>query len=418
MFQALRNRNVAVLFGAQVISIGGDLVLIVALPFWIYQLTGSAMATGFMFAALTIPQLLFSPIAGVFVDRTDRKRLMVISDLLRAALVACYLVVNTPDQVWLIYIIAFAESVVSQFFRPSVTAILPTLVEGEEELARANAALGSSWAIGQLAGPALGGILVATFGPHAGALFDAVTYLLSAVLVMMLKAPPREQVVAQLTGAGQAIGEITRELVQGVQVVLDRPILRALIATMGFFALANGITNVLLVVMVKDLWHVGAAELGWVISAQGVGGILGSVIVGALAARVSPRALVIGGGLVAGALFIAMMNQPSVYVAMGLITFLGISVVALDVGVTTLLQLGSDDANRGRVAGLLQTVMAAAALVSIGLTSLLADRVGALWLLNIAGSFFVVGGLMGFFAPRGGGAAVQKKAPAVVVAGE
>ncbi len=148
MLQALRNRNVLLLFGAQGVSIAGDLVLIVALPFWIFQLTGSAMATGGMFVALTVPQLLFSPIAGVFVDRVDRKRLMILSDVVRAGLVACYLFVNTADQVWLIYVIAFCESSVSQFFRPSVMAVLPTVVNGEEELARANAAIGASFALG------------------------------------------------------------------------------------------------------------------------------------------------------------------------------------------------------------------------------------------------------------------------------
>ena len=287
MFQALRQRNIALLFGAQVISIAGDLVLFVALPFWIYQLTGSAMATGFMFAALTIPQLVFSPIAGVFVDRLDRKRLMILSDVLRAGLVACYLFVNTAEQVWLIYLIAFTESAVSQFFRPSLMAIVPTLVDGEQELTRANAALGASWAIGQLAGPALGGVLVAAFGPHAAALFDAGTYLFAAVLVFFVDVPVRNAVVTKLTDARQAIGEITRELIQGIRVVFDRPVLRVLFASLAFLSLANGITNVLLVVIVRQLWNVGAQEFGWVISAQGIGGILGTLLVGAVAARVS-----------------------------------------------------------------------------------------------------------------------------------
>ena len=69
MFQALRNRNVALLFSANLVSVAGDLVLFVALPFWVYQLTGSALATGIMFAALTIPQLVVNPITNVFVDR-------------------------------------------------------------------------------------------------------------------------------------------------------------------------------------------------------------------------------------------------------------------------------------------------------------------------------------------------------------
>lgn len=252
MFQALRNRNIGLLFGAQVVSIAGDLVLFIALPFWIYQLTGSAMATGFMFAALTIPQLIFSPIAGVFVDRMDRKRLMIVSDFLRAGLVLCYLFVNTADQVWLIYVIAFLESAVSQFFRPSVMAVVPNLVNGEEELTRANAALGASWAIGQLAGPALGGLLVASFGPHAAALFDAATYFISALFVLGIAVPKREQVVTKLVSAGQAVREIGRELLHGVCAVLDRPMLRVVFASLGFLFLSQGIINVLLVVVIRN----------------------------------------------------------------------------------------------------------------------------------------------------------------------
>jgi MFS family permease len=400
MFQGLRNRNVGLLFGAQVVSIAGDLVLFVALPFWIFQLTGSAMATGFMFVALTIPQLVFSPIAGVFVDRLDRKRLMIASDLIRAALVCCYLFVNSADQVWMIYLIAFAESSVSQFFRPSVMAVVPTLVEDEQELTRANAALGASWAIGQLSGPALGGLLVVSLGPHAAALVDAGTYLVSAAFVVMMSIPHRTAAVERLRDMSHAIAEITRELVQGIRVVLDRSLLRVVFASLAFLSLANGITNVLLVVIINQLWHVGATEFGWVVSAQGLGGILGSLVVGAIAVRVSPRIMTAGGGLFAGLLFLGMVNQPSVYVAIGLMVVLGMCIVAFDVGLTTLLQVGSDDSNRGRVSGLMQTTMAASQLVSIGLTSLLADGLGALVLLNIAGILFALGGLVGILAPR------------------
>lgn len=378
----------------------GDLVLFIALPFWIYQLTGSAFATGIMFAALTIPQLVISPIAGVFVDRLDRKRLMIVSDLLRAALVACYLLVNTADQVWLIYVIAFTESAVSQFFRPSAMAVLPTLVNGEEELTRANAALGASFALGQLAGPALGGVLVAAFGAHAAALFDAGTYLVSAALVAALVIPPREKIAAAFTSARQAIGEVTHELLEGVRVVLARPTLRVVFASIGILFLSQGIINVLLVVLINQIWGVGAREFGLIVSAQGVGGVIGTIIVGALAARISPRNMIIGGGAIAGMIFLVMVNQPSVYVAIGLMALLGISVVAFDVGLTTLLQLGSDNENRGRVSSLMQTTMAASQLLSIGLTSLLADRLGAPVLLNIAGVMFVLGGLVAFLVPK------------------
>lgn len=401
MFQALRNRNVGLLFGGQVISIAGDLVLFIALPFWVYQLTGSAMATGFMFAALTIPQLLVSPIAGVFVDRLDRKRLMIVSDVLRAALVGCYLIVNTADQVWIIYVIAFAESAVSQFFRPAVTAVIPTLVDGEQELTRANAALGASWAIGQLAGPALGGLLVASFGPHAAALADAATYLISAALVVLMHVPARETTHEKLRGVAHAVEQITAQLLEGVRVVLARPTLRVVFGALALLFLSQGIINVLLVVMINQLWHAGAQEFGWLVSAQGVGGIIGSVLAGVIAARLSPRAMVVGGGVFAGIVFLGMVNQPSAYVAIGIIPLAGVSIVMFDVGLTTLLQLGSDDSNRGRVSGLMHTVIAASQLISISLTSLLAAQLGIVLLLNIAGLLFALGGAVALFAPSG-----------------
>lgn len=400
MFQALRNRNVALLFSGHVISVAGDLVLFIALPFWVYQLTGSAMATGFMFAALTLPQLLFSPLAGVVVDRVDRKRLMIVSDLIRAALMLGYFAVNTVDQVWIIYLLAFAESTVSQFFRPSVMAVVPVLVKGEDELKRANALLGASWALGQLAGPALGGILVTTFGPHGAALFDAGTYLVSAVLIGFMRVPAREQMAAKLDSMGQALRQIGHELAEGVRVVLNRSVLRVVFAALAILMLSQGIINVLVIVIVKEIWHVGATEFGWFISMEGLGGLIGTALVGALAARLSAKRMVVGGGVIAGLFLLVMVNQPSIYVAMGMILFSMIAIVAFDVGLTTLIQLGSDDANRGRVSGLMQTAMAAAQLVAIGATALLADRVGAVIMLDLAAILFSIGGLVALLAPN------------------
>jgi MFS family permease len=399
MLQALHNRNVTLLFAGHVISVAGDLVLFIALPFWVYQLTGSAMATGLMFAALTLPQLFISPLAGVVVDRVNRKRLMIVSDLIRAGLMVCYLMVNTADQVWVIYLLAFAESTVSQFFRPSVNAVIPNLVNGEEELKRANALLGASWALGQLSGPALGGLLVTTFGPHGAALFDAGTYVVSALLLGFMRVPARHPAAAKLDDLGHAVRQISHELAEGVRVVLNRSVLRVVFVVLALLMLSQGILNVLLIVIVNQIWHVGATEFGWFVSAEGFGGLVGTVVVGAVAARLSAKRMVIGGGVIAGLLLMVMVNQPSVYVAMGLIVFAMIGVVAFDIGLTTLIQIGSDDANRGRVSGLMQTTMAAAQLLSIGLTSLLADRVGAVLMLNSSAVLFLLGGLTAILAP-------------------
>src|SRR5712692_4736324 len=106
LLTVLKQRDLGLLFGGQVISQIGDFVLFVALPFWIYQLTGLATATGLMFAALTLPQLFLSPIAGVFVDRWDRRTTMIIADLIRAGIMLAYFTVRTADQAWIIYLLA------------------------------------------------------------------------------------------------------------------------------------------------------------------------------------------------------------------------------------------------------------------------------------------------------------------------
>ncbi len=252
-----------------------------------------------------------------------------------------------------------------------------------------------------MGGPALGGLLVATFGPHAAALFDAGTYLLSAVFVAALVLPTREVVAERLENARHAVAQILHEMAEGVRVVASRPLLRIVFLSIGILFLSQGIINPLLVVLINQIWGVGAQEFGWIISAQGVGGIIGTLVVGALAAKVSPRAMIIGGGTVAGAMFLAMVNQPSPYAAIGLMVILGIAIVAFDVGLTTLLQLGSDDANRGRVSSLMQTTMAASQLVAIAFTTLLADRLGAIALLNVAGILFLLGGQVAVLVPKG-----------------
>ena len=107
MIETLRNRNFALLWLSQLISMTGDWVIFIALPLYMYQQTGSALATGAMFISNTLPRLLVGSVAGVFVDRWDRKRTMIVADFVRAALVILLLGVIAAEQLWLIFPLAF-----------------------------------------------------------------------------------------------------------------------------------------------------------------------------------------------------------------------------------------------------------------------------------------------------------------------
>src|SRR4051812_12058678 len=126
--QVFKNRAFALVWLAGLLSQVGDWVVAVALPFYVYQRTGSVVATGALFAAETLPPLFLGSAAGVLVDRWDRRGTMIAADLLRGALVA-FLVVAPPDtQFGLIYPVAFLESTIGLVFGPAHAALIPRLV--------------------------------------------------------------------------------------------------------------------------------------------------------------------------------------------------------------------------------------------------------------------------------------------------
>jgi MFS family permease len=188
----LRHRDFALLWTAGLISVAGDFALLIALPLHAYALTGSAVATGGVFAASLLPQVLFGSVAGVFVDRWDRKRTMVAADLLRAALLLPLLAVGSPDLLWLLYLVRAATGVGGLIFDPAESALLPRLV-GEERLVTANALNALNNNIGRLVGPVAGGLLYAAGGLPAVVIVDAASFALSAALIMAIRANARPE---------------------------------------------------------------------------------------------------------------------------------------------------------------------------------------------------------------------------------
>src|SRR5258708_8337167 len=179
MVTILRQRNFALLWWGRLISTIGDWVLQLALPFHVYQMTGSAASTGLMFIATTLPGVLFGSIAGVFVDRWDRKKTMIIATLLLAALTSLLLPANSIQWIWVIYPVGFFASTVYQFLRPAENALLPQLV-AQEHLLTANSlnALGASLAM--LIGPGIGGLLMAKGGLTSVIVLDVTSFVFAS----------------------------------------------------------------------------------------------------------------------------------------------------------------------------------------------------------------------------------------------
>ena len=175
-------------------------------------LTGSAMKTGLVFLAATLPNLLLGPIAGTLVDRWDQKRVMIVSDLVRAGLVLT-LPFAAEINVWLVYPLVFIVTTVSLFFRPAKTAILPRIVK-RADLTPANGAIWTGETLADIAGYPLAGVFVAFLGTNLALAFwvDSLTYVISAVLLVGLVIPPAvREAGPRVTGAIASFIEEMRE---------------------------------------------------------------------------------------------------------------------------------------------------------------------------------------------------------------
>jgi MFS family permease len=192
MLALLRRRDFGLLWFGGLVSIAGDWILHAALPYFVYARTGSTVATAGMVVATLAPSVVLGSVSGVFVDRWDRKRVLVLGNVLQAGAVALLLLV--PDGGWLgfVYLAAALQSAVAAFTNPAESALLPTLVP-EEEFVTANALNALNNRIGRLAGLPLGGLLLGYLGLRGVVLADCLTFLVAAVLIAPIVTPKRER---------------------------------------------------------------------------------------------------------------------------------------------------------------------------------------------------------------------------------
>src|SRR3954449_2462376 len=185
-----RRRDLRLLLAAGLVSMTGDWILGIGLTYSVYAITGSTLASAVTLLASFIPQVVVGSVAGVFVDRWDRTRTMVVCNLLLAVGLAPLLLVDTVKAIWVVYVVLVWESVLEVFFAPAEQALLPRLVE-DDELVTANAPNGQNQNVSRLIGSARGGIAAGVGGIPAVAALDVVTFLVAAGLVLRIRTPGR-----------------------------------------------------------------------------------------------------------------------------------------------------------------------------------------------------------------------------------
>ena len=179
----LKIRDFKYLWSGQVISSLGDSMTNMALMLLVNELTGSTTALATMLILLAVPSLTFGMVAGVYVDRLDRKKIMIVSDMLRGAMVLGFILVDSPDKLWILYLVAFIQATIGTFFNPARAAIMPNVV-GKDKLMAANSLSQTSIIIFNVIGIGVAGWLVGAFeGYRYVFIADSATFFVSMLLI-------------------------------------------------------------------------------------------------------------------------------------------------------------------------------------------------------------------------------------------
>ncbi|MEO5575007.1 MAG: MFS transporter [Gaiellaceae bacterium] len=352
-------------------SIIGGWAYVVALAVFAYRADG-AYAVGLLATVRWLSGGIASPLAGVIGDRYPRARVMIASDLVRAAILAgmgLAVVAGAPTLV--VYALAVAATLAATPFGPAQAALLPQLARSPGELSAANASAGAVDNVGSFAGPALGGLLVAAINVETVFATSAALYAGSALLVLSLRV--REQVERE---APDENGGGLRAALAGFRTLAGVPRLRLVLGLVAAQTVVDGALDVLIVVLALETLQAGAAGLGILNSAAGIGGIVAALFVAGVAAR-GRLASSLGVGIVLWGLPLALIGVwPEHAVAIVLLAFVGAGGTIVGVAGDTLLQRAAPPELLARVFGAMDGVI----LVALALGSLaapfLVDTIG------------------------------------------
>lgn len=359
MRDLLRHRDFRLLLAGQTTSMFGDWLLLLVLPMWAKQLTGSNAVAGSMFFALALPSLL-APLGGWLADRVRRRPLMVTVDLTTGAVVLLPLLVDGRSDLWLLYAVAVAYGLSQTVFSAAMNGLVQQLLP-EDLLGPANGALSTVRHSLRLVGPLLGAGLFAWQGGAAVAVVDAATFVVSAATLLALRHREDRPVPHALT--------FVHEVAAGAQHLRRTPLLRrmtlASVLAMGAFGLADAILFALVEGLGQPVEFVGVLA-----SVQGVGAIACGVAVTAVVRRAGEVRIFVTALAVATLAIAACLLQvlPVVLAAVGL---LGAALPALAVSTITALQHRTPNALMGRVSAAFDTASGIPYTAGIGVGAVL-----------------------------------------------
>lgn len=342
IFRALRHRNYRLFFSGQGLSLIGTWMTILATAWLVYRLTNSVFLLGIVSFSGRIPSLLFAPFAGVLADRWNRKKLLVITQILSMlqSFALAALALTGIINIWHIIFLNIFQGIVNAFDMPTRQAFVVDMVENKEDLLNAIALNSSMFNGARLIGPSIAGVLIAAFGEGMCFLIDGISYIAVVIALMAMNIKPKVKVLNK---------NLFVEMKEGFRYVVDFIPVRAIILLLALVSLLGMPYSVLMPAVAKEILHGGPHTLGFLMASIGVGALCGAMYLASRKTVLGLGRLIVICTCMFGAGLIAFSFSHFLWLSMILLLFTGFGMMVQMAAGNTILQTITEDSKRARV---------------------------------------------------------------------
>jgi predicted MFS family arabinose efflux permease len=358
----------------------------------------TGMAVVVIAAAMTIPQL-FALASGVFVDRFSRKTVMIVTDLLRAAVVLLPLLVQHSGHLYILYFSAFFVMGLGAVFIPARNASIPNMVP-EEHLLTANALIQATELVSLIAGASLATLVISLSSTSTAFVVDSVTFLVSALFLVAAHIPRSNLALASSAPRGE-FRRFWDAFVDGLRYIASNKPLLQLMAITTMATLGLSATTLMAAAFFKQLLGIDAALLGLLQATEGLGMALGALLISAYASWARSRQIVSVTMIVLGAGILVFAMAPVYWLVLVGALVVGLCVVSARTTLAAMTQALVPDSQRGRVESAMVTVIGIGTMGALVMAGILGDVVGPKSVFFVTGVIVLLAGIASIFSLRG-----------------
>lgn len=343
-----------------------------------------------------LPGVVLAPLAGVLADRISRKGIMIVTDLIRAALVLALVFTDHPAA--LIALVG-ASAAVAAFYNPASSALLPNIVE-KDQMVTAGSLSVLTQRMAMLLGNAAGAVVLSLVGPHNVFYIDAASFVVSALLLVGMAVPATLRVVTAESAHRSKFASLRADLKETFTFLRQAPPVRNLLGILGIAAIGDSALNVLLVTFFTVSLGMAAEHMGYVSALFGATSVLGALVIGAVGNRIAWRHLCSFGTVYIWFVMMGAIVAHSPIPSVAFFGMLGLGSGAINVAVQAATAELVPDHVRGRIFGAWNMINSLIYVVGVAVAGVLSDSLGPAITLGGFTTFYLIAGVFGFFAFR------------------